>query len=194
MSSQGRCGGLRCGPRWPWGYRIMGPHFFRSEQQREGFSGVPDPWGQGWEQGPWWPPPSGSAPRTGAVSGQQGFRMFRTHSGRRALCHLRPPPASQELVPPKSHSHAPRSQGREQAALHAESLPRGHVLDPGRGCRGPASSSACPAPPPLADAPLGDRPWERAPPGPEGTVACPRPHVITAAIGTINNPPRNPAD
>lgn len=49
--------------------------------------------------------------------------------------------------------------------------------------------AARPAPPqPLADAPLGDRPWERASPGPEGTVACPGPHLITAAIRTINNP------
>lgn len=49
--------------------------------------------------------------------------------------------------------------------------------------------AARPAPPqPLTDAPLGDRPWERASPGPEGTVACPGPHLIAAAIRTINNP------
>lgn len=41
------------------------PHFFRSEQQREVFSGVPDPWGQGLGT----KPPVASAPRRGVTTG-----------------------------------------------------------------------------------------------------------------------------
>lgn len=66
------------------------------------------------------------------------------------------------------------------------SMPHGEGLGPCGGCSGRQ-----PALPVLTDAPLGDRPWERASPGPEGTVARPGPHgiaLIAAAIGTINNP------
>lgn len=84
-----------------------------------------------------------------------------------------PNPAARSL-PGSARAGAP-------CRVAAQAVPRGAGRD---GLHRPRPSSAA------GLCRLSDRPWERASPGPEGTVARPRPHIIaiiTGAIGTINN-------
>lgn len=142
-------------------------------------------------------PPKASAPQVlrpgeGLLLGSEGSRAAaHMQSGKRVLCPRRPTFGSEELVQLERRSCRPGVSRQEQAGAPAASLPPWGRAGPGRRPLWAGIQLRLPSPPPAGRCPLGDGPWERALPGPEGTVACPGPHaiaVITAAIGTVNQP------